>query len=160
MVELLASCILVIASLSSMPIGAGHPDFSGTWVAVPSSAPPQVQYTPGGYRMFSPTDPATFSARFIARQNDDVLTVERKLSDTSLVTTYRLDGSGSENDEIVKTVSVASWQGDALVITTRVASDATGDKLLKRSLSFAADGSLVIHTENAGKRWTTVYKRE
>jgi hypothetical protein len=158
--ELLASCILAIASLVPMPLAAGHPDFSGTWVAVPSQVPPKVDYSSGGYRMFSNPEPASFSAKFIARQDGDVLTVERKLRDSSLVTTYRLDGTESENVEVMKSVSVAKWEGESLLITTWDPSKPRNEKPLKRALSLAPDGSLVIVTENGGPKWTTVYRRE
>jgi hypothetical protein len=102
---------------------------------------------------------------FVARQDAKVLVIERKVGSkpVTVTTTYQLDGSISRNLEaVIETISTAKWEGERLVIITTAATGEPGQ--VKRVMSLAADGSLVIETTIINgsavvTQQTSVYRR-
>jgi hypothetical protein len=106
--------ITAVAMLAMATIAfAQKPDFSGTWTPDTSAAPAP----PAGGRGGGMGGPMTVT------QTADTLTVEQTRGENKIVSTYKLDGTASENKmtgrggEVV-TKSTAKWDGNKLVIST------------------------------------------
>jgi hypothetical protein len=89
------------------------PDFSGTWTLDQNASE-----TGGGGR-------GMMSGPMTVKHSGDTLTVERSFGDNKMTSTYKLDGTESTNTmrgrggQSVEAKSVAKWDGDKLVITTK-----------------------------------------
>lgn len=124
----------------------GKPNFSGKWT------PEQAAAGGGGGRgMASP---------MTVTQTDKTLTVERTMGENTMKTVYNLDGSESKNQtmgrggETTEQVSVAKWDGNKLVITTKTAN---GERTQTWSLN--GDKLEIASPGRGGEMTTRVYTK-
>jgi hypothetical protein len=106
---IMAAAMLAVATVAF----AQKPDFSGSW----APEAPAAGAEGGGGRRGGMSGPMTVT------QTADTLTVEQTRGENKVVTTYKLDGSASENKMMgrggeVVTKSTAKWDGNKLVIST------------------------------------------
>ena len=96
------------------------------------------------------------------KQTATDLTVERQMGENKVTATYKLDGTESKNSVrgrggAVEAVSVAKWEGPALVIVTK--SD-MGNGPQESTQKWTLAGSvLTIETTNARGTQKMVYKK-
>ena len=116
-----------VLSVATMAFAQAKPDFSGTWTPDQSAAPAGgggCGQGGGGGRGGGMMGPMT------VKQTADTLTIQRTMGENTQTTTYKLDGTESENkmmgrggQEMVSK-STAKWDGSKLVIsTTRTGQD-------------------------------------
>ena len=129
---------------------AQKPDFSGTWTLDPEASGAPAGGGGGGMR--GGGGPMT------VKQTADTLTVERSMGGNTMTSTYKLDGTESTNQMMgrggsMEAKSTAKWDGNKLVITTKV-----GDNENTQTWSLE-NGVLTI--EGTGGRGPTkrVYKK-
>ena len=142
-IGVIAAAVLAVATVAF----AQKPDFSGTWQIDPEAS---GMAGGGGGRMGG--GPMT------VKQTADTLTVERSMGGNTMTTTYKLDGTESTNQMMgrggsMEAKSTAKWDGNKLVITTKV-----GDNENTQTWSLE-NGVLTI--EGTGGRGPTkrVYKK-
>ena len=137
---------------------AQKPDFSGVWTpeapAAPAAAPAGGG---GGGGRGGPAGPMTVT------QKGDSLVIERTMGDNKVTSTYKLDGTESKNSMMgrggapVESVSVAKWEGPALVIVTKTD---MGNGPQESTQKWTLAGSvLTIETTNARGTQKMVYKK-
>ena len=97
------------------------------------------------------------------KQTADALTVERSIGENKITSTYKLDGSESKNTmmgrggQSVESVSTAKFDGQALVITTKMD---MGNGPQESTQKWTVSGStLTIETTNARGTQKMVYKK-
>ena len=111
-----------VLSIATMAFAQAKPDFSGTWTPEQAAAPAggggggQAGGGGGGRGMGG--GPMT------VKQDATTLTITRTMGENQMVTTYKLDGTESENKMMgrggeVVTKSTAKWDGNKLTITTQ-----------------------------------------
>ena len=107
-------------SIATMDFAKAKPDFSGPWTpdqaAAPAGGGGGGQAGGGGRGMGA--GPMTI------KQDATTLTITRTMGENQIVSTYKLDGTESENKQMgrggeVVTKSTAKWDGSKLVITTQ-----------------------------------------
>ena len=142
-IGVIAAAVLAVATVAF----AQKPDFSGTWQIDPEAS---GMAGGGGGRMGG--GPMT------VKQTADTLTVERSMGGNTMTSTYKLDGTESTNQMMgrggsMEAKSTAKWDGNKLVITTKV-----GDNENTQTWSLE-NGVLTI--EGTGGRGPTkrVYKK-
>ena len=143
-----AAAILAAATV----VWAQKPDFSGTWTLDPAGAPAE---SGGGGPLGS--GPAT------VRQTADALTIERTVDDSTVILTYKLDGSDSRNTmagrdgQSIDSMSTVRWQGPKLTIVTRLE---TGGQIVQSTDVWTVEGStLIVETTDARGTQKRIYKR-
>ena len=157
-VGIIAIAVLAISSVAF----AQKPDFSGTWTpeAAAAPAPPAGagEGARGGGRGGGGGGPMTVVMK------GDTLTIERTMGENKMVSTYKLDGTASENKMMgrggeVVTKSTAKWDGDKLVISTeRPGQD--GAPMTQVQTWWLESGNLVIERPGRdGATSKTVYKK-
>ena len=110
-----------VLSIATMAFAQAKPDFSGTWTPDQAAAPAGGGgggQGGGGMRGGGMGGPMT------VKQDATMLTVTRTMGENQVVTTYKLDGTESENKQMgrggeVVTKSTAKWDGNKLTITTQ-----------------------------------------
>ena len=163
---IIAAAVLAIAALA----WAQKTDFSGTWTldpaasGVPAGAP--AGGGPGGGggggRMGGGRGGAGLGQGGTVRQTADTLTIERMAGENKVVLNYRLDGSESKNTVMgrggqMEAVSVAKWDGQALVITTK---QDMGGQTFESTQRWTLSGSqLTVETTNARGTTKMVYTK-
>jgi hypothetical protein len=138
-------------AVSTLAFAQAKPDFSGTWTLDPDASQMGGGGRQGGGGMMG--GPMT------VKHTGDTLVTEMARGETKVVMTYKLDGSQSKNTvagrggDPMEQVSVAKWDGNAIVITTTTA---MGESTQRWSLS---GNTLTI--ESTGGRGATkrVYKK-
>ena len=114
---IIAAAVLAVSSVAF----AQKPDFSGTWTpdAAANPAPPAGG---GGGGMRGGGNPVPM----VVKQTATELTVEQTRGENKIVSTYKLDGTESENKMMgradapaIVTKSTAKWDGAKLTITTQ-----------------------------------------
>jgi hypothetical protein len=105
-----------VLSIATMAFAQAKPDFSGTWTPDQSAAPAGGGGGGGGRGMGA--GPMTI------KQDATTLTITRTMGENQVVSTYKLDGTESENKMMGRggemvTKSTAKWDGNKLVITTQ-----------------------------------------
>jgi hypothetical protein len=105
-----------VLSIATMAFAQAKPDFSGTWTPDQSAAPAGGGGGGGGRGMGA--GPMTI------KQDATTLTITRTMGENQIVSTYKLDGTESENKMMGRggemvTKSTAKWDGNKLVITTQ-----------------------------------------
>jgi hypothetical protein len=146
----IAAAMLAVATLAY----AQKPDFSGTWTPEQAAAGAEG----GGRRGGGMGGPMT------VKQTADTLTTEMTRGENKIVSTYKLDGSPSENKMMgrggeVVTKSTAKWDGSKLVISTeRPGQD--GNMMTQTQTWSLEGGNLVIERPGRdGAVTKTVYKK-
>jgi hypothetical protein len=153
--------ILAVATLS----WAQRPDFSGTWT-LDADASGMAAGGPGrggGGRGGGRGGMMGLGQTASVKQTADTLTVERTVMDNKLVSTYKLDGSESRNTMMgrggnqTEAVSVAKWDGQTLVLTTKL--DMGGQTVESTQRWSLAGNVLTIETTGARGTQKMVYKK-
>jgi hypothetical protein len=147
----IAAAILAVATMA----WAQKTDFSGTWA--PEVDPAAAAGTGGGGGRGMMTGPMT------VKQTGDTLTVERSMGDNKVTTTYKLDGSESVNQMMgrggsVEVKSVAKWDGNKLVITSKRPGQ-DGQTVETTSTWSLAGGVLTVESTGGRGPSKTVYKK-
>jgi hypothetical protein len=100
----------------------------------------------------------------MVKQTATELTVERTMGENKVTSTYKLDGTESKNSMMgrggaaVEAVSVAKWEGPALVIVTKMdMGNGPQESTQKWTLAGTA---LTIETTNARGTQKMVYKKQ
>lgn len=148
---IIAAATLAVATVA---FAQAKPDFSGTWT--PDA--PAAGAEGGGRRGGMMGGPMT------VKQTADTLTVEQTRGENKIVTTYKLDGTPSENKMMgrggeVVTKSTAKWDGDKLVISTeRPGQDGT-PTTTTQTWSLEGGNLVVERPGREGAVNKTVYKK-
>jgi hypothetical protein len=152
---IIAAAVLALSSVAF----AQKPDFSGTWAPDPAAAPAPPAGGGGGQR-------GGGGGPMTVKQTATELTVERTMGENKMTSTYKLDGTESENKMMgrgggaeVVTKSTAKWDGSKLVIsTTRPGQD--GAPVTQTQTWSLEGGNLVIERPGRdGAVMKTVYKK-
>ena len=162
-VGVIAAAVLAVATLA----WAQKTDFSGTWTldAEASGAPAGGGGAPaggGGGGGRGGGGRGGLGQGGTVKQTATDLTVERQMGENKVTATYKLDGTESKNSVMgrggaVEAVSVAKWEGPALVIVTK--SD-MGNGPQESTQKWTLAGSvLTIETTNARGTQKMVYKK-
>lgn len=146
---IIAAATLAVATVA---FAQSKPDFSGSWTP---DAPAATGEGRGRGGMMGP---------MTVKQTADTLTIEQMRGENKMVTTYKLDGTPSENKmtgrggEVV-TKSTAKWDGSKLVISTeRPGQD--GTPMTTTQTWSLEGGNLVIERPGRdGAVTKTVYKK-
>ena len=129
-----AGLAFAAAMVATPAMAAGKPDFSGDWKL-------NVEKSD-----FGPMPPPTSQTQKIDHK-EPVLKITTAQSgmdgDTTVDATYKTDGSESKNSvRGMEAKSVAKWDGDALLIDTKL--DFQGTEItLKMSMKMAEDGKTI-----------------
>jgi hypothetical protein len=159
-VGVIAAAVLAVATLA----WAQKTDFSGTWTldAEASGAPAGGAPGGGGGGGGRGGGRGGLGPGGMVKQTATELTVERQVGENKVTATYKLDGTESKNSVMgrggaVEAVSVAKWEGPALVIVTK--SD-MGNGPQESTQKWTLAGSvLTIETTNARGTQKMVYKK-
>jgi hypothetical protein len=157
-----ATCVLLGVASVGWTLGAqSRPDFSGTWIIVPSRS---VVWSDAG----TPVNITVFGEAFIAEQTRDTLTIAID-NEAGFTWAYRLDGQVARNvcpgpTGPQATSSTTAWSGSKLVITTRVAADRESKQQsaeTARTLELNEDGTLRVEAPwgRSGAMIGSVYAR-
>ena len=152
--------MIVVAILALTTLAwAQKPDFSGTWILDPASAPAAEGGGGGGGRGGG----ALGSGPATVKQSADALTIERTMGDARVTLTYKLDGTESRNQmtarggQSVDSVSTAKWDGPRLTIVTKLEMDG---QVRESTQVWSVEGStLTVETTNARGTQKRVYKK-
>ena len=158
-IGIVAAAILAVSSIAF----AQKPDFSGTWTpeapaaapATPPATPPAGAGARGGGGMAGP---------MTVIMKGDTLTIERTAGENKIVTTYKLDGTVSENKMMgrggeVITKSTAKWDGDKLVISTERPGQDGAPMTQVQTWSLDAGNLVIERPGRDGAVSKTVYKK-
>ena len=134
-----------VLSIATMAFAQAKPDFSGTWTPDAAAAPaPPAGGGGGGGMRGGGGGPMTI------KQDATTLTITRTMGENQVVSTYKLDGTESENKQMgrggeIVTKSTAKWDGSKLVITTqRPGQDGA---MMSQSQTYSLEGgNLVIES--------------
>ena len=163
-VGVIAAAVLAVATLA----WAQKTDFSGTWTldAEASGAPAGGGGAPaggGGGGGRGGGGRGGLGQGGMVKQTATDLTVERQMGENKVTATYKLDGTESKNSMMgrggapVESVSVAKWEGPALVIVTKTD---MGNGPQESTQKWTRAGSvLTIETTNARGTQKMVYKK-
>ena len=162
-VGVIAAAVLAVATLA----WAQKTDFSGTWTldAEASGAPAGGGGAPagGGGGGGRGGGRGGLGQGGTVKQTATDLTVERQMGENKVTATYKLDGTESKNSMMgrggapVESVSVAKWEGPALVIVTKTD---MGNGPQESTQKWTLAGSvLTIETTNARGTQKMVYKK-
>ena len=166
-VGVIAAAVLAVATLA----WAQKTDFSGTWAldAEASGAPAggaPAGGAPGGGGGGGGRGGGRgggLGQGGMVKQTATELTVERTMGENKVTSTYKLDGTESKNSMMgrggaaVEAVSVAKWEGPALVIVTKMdMGNGPQESTQKWTLAGTA---LTIETTNARGTQKMVYKK-
>ena len=159
-IGVVAAAVLAVATLA----WAQKPDFSGTWTLdTEASGAPASGGGPGGGGGRMGGGRGGLGQGATVKQAADTLTVERTVGDNKVVSTYKLDGSESKNTmtgrggQTMESVSVAKWDGPALVITSKT--DMGGQTFESTQKWTLAGNVLTVETTNARGTQKMVYKK-
>ena len=167
-VGVIAAAVLAVATLA----WAQKTDFSGTWAldAEASGAPAggaPAGGAPGGGGGGGGRGGGRgggLGQGGTVKQTATELTVERTMGENKVTSTYKLDGTESKNSMMgrggaaVEAVSVAKWEGPALVIVTKTdMGNGPQESTQKWTLAGTA---LTIETTNARGTQKMVYKKQ
>jgi hypothetical protein len=167
-VGVIAAAVLAVATLA----WAQKTDFSGTWAldAEASGAPAggaPAGGAPGGGGGGGGRGGGRgggLGQGGTVKQTATELTVERTMGENKVTSTYKLDGTESKNSMMgrggapVEAVSVAKWEGPALVIVTKMdMGNGPQESTQKWTLAGTA---LTIETTNARGTQKMVYKKQ
>ena len=167
-VGVIAAAVLAVATLA----WAQKTDFSGTWAldAEASGAPAggaPAGGAPGGGGGGGGRGGGRgggLGQGGMVKQTATELTVERTMGENKVTSTYKLDGTESKNSMMgrggaaVESVSVAKWEGPALVIVTKMdMGNGPQESTQKWTLAGTA---LTIETTNARGTQKMVYKKQ
>ena len=143
--------IIAAAVLSAASVAfAQKPDFSGTWTRDVSATAPGAGG--GGGR----AGRAMMAGPMVVKQTADALTVDLTRGENKIVTTYRLDGTESENKTMGRggnamvSTSTAKWDGDKLTITTKSAGR-DGAERVATEVWMLEGGNLTIQMTRQGR---------
>ena len=160
-VGVIAAAVLAVATLA----WAQKPDFSGTWTLDPAASEGGAGGAPGGGGGGGGRGGGRggLGQGGTVKQTADALTVERTVGENKITSTYKLDGSESKNTmmgrggQSVESVSTAKFDGQALVITTKMD---MGNGPQESTQKWTVSGStLTIETTNARGTQKMVYKK-
>jgi hypothetical protein len=160
-VGVIAAAVLAVATLA----WAQKPDFSGTWTLDPAASEGGAGGAPGGGGGGGGRGGGRggLGQGGTVKQTADALTVERTIGENKVTSTYKLDGSESKNTmmgrggQSVESVSTAKFDGQALVITTKMD---MGNGPQESTQKWTVSGStLTIETTNARGTQKMVYKK-
>ena len=163
-VGVIAAAVLAVATLA----WAQKTDFSGTWTldAEASGAAAGGGAAPGGGGGGGGRGGGRgggLGQGGTVKQTATDLTVERQMGENKVTATYKLDGTESKNSMMgrggaaVEAVSVAKWEGPALVIVTKTD---MGNGPQESTQKWTLAGSvLTIETTNARGTQKMVYKK-
>jgi len=160
-VGVIAAAVLAVATLA----WAQKPDFSGTWTLDPAASEGGAGGAPGGGGGGGGRGGGRggLGQGGTVKQTADALTVERTMGENKVTSTYKLDGSESKNTmmgrggQSVESVSTAKFDGQALVITTKMD---MGNGPQESTQKWTVSGStLTIETTNARGTQKMVYKK-
>lgn len=144
---IIAAAILSAASVAF----AQKPDFSGTWTPDASATAPGAGG--GGGRGGGR---GMMGGPMVVKQTADALTIERTRGENKIVTTYKLDGTESENKTMGRggnamvSTSTAKWDGDKLTITTKSAGR-DGAERVSTEVWMLEGGNLTIQSTRQGR---------
>lgn len=135
--------LLVVTTLAAGLLGQERPNFSGTWVVVPSRS---IWYDNG-----RPVNITVFGERFTAEQTERLLSIAID-NERGFKWTFRLDGVVSGNAPPgptgpQQTSSSTAWTDSTLFITTTGSVNRDGrlkPAETRRSLRFNEDGTLRV----------------
>jgi len=167
-VGVIAAAVLAVATLA----WAQKTDFSGTWAldAEASGAPAggaPAGGAPGGGGGGGGRGGGRgggLGQGGMVKQTATELTVERTMGENKVTSTYKLDGTESKNSMMgrggapVEAVSVAKWEGPALVIVTKTNTE-NGPQESTQKWTLAGT-ALTIETTNARGTQKMVYKKQ
>ena len=165
-VGVIAAAVLAVATLA----WAQKTDFSGTWTldaeasgAPAGGAPAGGAPGGGGGGGGRGGGRGGLGQGGMVKQTATDLTVERQMGENKVTATYKLDGTESKNSMMgrggapVESVSVAKWEGPALVIVTKTD---MGNGPQESTQKWTLAGSvLTIETTNARGTQKMVYKK-
>jgi hypothetical protein len=108
-----------VLSIATMAFAQAKPDFSGTWTPEQAAAPAGG----GGAGQGGGGGRGMGGGPMTIKQDATTLTITRTMGENQMVSTYKLDGTPSENKQMgrggeIVTKSTAKWDGSKLVITT------------------------------------------
>ena len=156
-VGVIAAAILAVATLA----WAQKADFSGTWTLDAEASGAPAGGGGGGGR--GGGRGGGLGQGGVVKQTADALTVERTIGENKVTSTYKLDGTESKNSMMgrggspVESVSTAKWEGQTLVITTKMD---MGNGPQESTQKWSVNGSvLTIETTNARGTQKMVYKK-
>ena len=110
----LATMAMMVAIASVAFAQQQKPDFSGTWTLDATAS-----------EMGAGSGRGMGSGPITVKHSGNTLSVERSFGDNKVTSTYKLDGTESTNTmmgrggQSIEAKSVAKWDGDKLVITTK-----------------------------------------
>lgn len=155
---IIAAAMLAVATVAF----AQKPDFSGTWTPDPAASTPPPGGGGGGGRGGGMMGPMT------VKQDASTLTIERTMGENKVTTTYKLDGTESENKMMgrggeMMSKSTAKWDGGKLTITTKQAAPDGTERTSTQTWSMEG-GNLVVESTRTGREGNpvtskTVYKK-
>jgi hypothetical protein len=159
-VGVIAAAVLAVATLA----WAQKTDFSGTWTLdAEASGAPAGGAPAGGGGGRGGGGRGGLGQGGTVKQTATDLTVERQMGENKVTATYKLDGTESKNSMMgrggapVEAVSVAKWEGPALVIVTKTD---MGNGPQESTQKWTLAGSvLTIETTNARGTQKMVYKK-
>jgi hypothetical protein len=151
----------VVLAVATMAFAQAKPDFSGTWAPDTAAAPAGTGGTaPAGGGAPPAGGGGGGGGRGMAgpmtiKQTADSLSIEREGRNGKMTTTYKLDGTESKNPGRggAEMVSIAKWDGNKLVITTK---GEQGDTTQTFSLDA---GTLTIERTGGPAAGKTTYKK-
>lgn len=135
--------LLIVTACAAGAQGQVRPNFSGTWVVVPSRS---IWYDNG-----SPINITVFGERFTAEQSERVLSIAIE-NERGFTWTCRLDGAVSYNappgpNGTQETSTIIGWTDSTLMIETSgsITRDGRVEQVAtRRSLRFNEDGTLRV----------------
>ena len=158
---IIAAAILAVSSVAF----AQKPDFTGTWT--PDASAAQAPAAGGGGQGGGGGRGMGGGGPLNVTHKGDTLTVERSMGETKMSTVYKLDGTESvnkqsmgrgENAREVEVRSMAKWDGNSLVITSK--RPGQDGAMVETSEKWTVDGStLTIESTNARGTQKRVYKK-
>jgi len=162
-VGVIAAAVLAVATLA----WAQKTDFSGTWTLDAEASGAPAGGAPaggGGGGGRGGGGRGGLGQGGTVKQTATDLTVERQMGENKVTATYKLDGTESKNSMMgrggapVESVSVAKWEGPALVIVTKTdMGNGPQESTQKWTLAGTA---LTIETTNARGTQKMVYKKQ
>jgi hypothetical protein len=151
-----------VLSIATMAFAQAKPDFSGTWAPDQAAAPAG---TGGGGGQGGGGGRGMGGGPMVVKQDASTLTITRTMGENSVVQTYKLDGTESENKmagrggaEMV-TKSTAKWDGSKLTIATKSTGPDGAERVQNQTWSLEGGNLVIERAGRDGAMMKTVYKK-
>ena len=150
-----------VLSIATMAFAQAKPDFSGTWAPDAAAAPaPPAGGGGGGGGMRG----GGMMGPMVVKQDATTLTITRTMGENSVVQTYKLDGTESENKQMGRggemvTKSTAKWDGAKLTISTKSTGPDGAERVQTQTWSLDGGNLVIERPGRDGAVNKTVYKK-